>query len=135
MLLYTISCGSCTSTGDVSQTINRGQQVHAVSDTPIQHHNTLTRSLHDWKCIQNAITIIAFSLHFADPGDEGHPVIRLLHMSLSMQTSLSILLVISSPRSPHTQTHCHFIISVSRRTSPEYLPTFSTLPRSSPSKQ
>jgi len=54
-----ISCGSCISTGAVSQTINQGQQVRAVSYTPIQHHNTLTCSFHDWKCIQHAITIIA----------------------------------------------------------------------------
>jgi len=31
-----LSCGDCTSTGAVSQTINQGQQVCTASDTPIQ---------------------------------------------------------------------------------------------------
>jgi len=30
-----VSCGDCTSTGAVSQTINRGVQLYVASDTPI----------------------------------------------------------------------------------------------------
>ena len=45
-----------------------------------------------------------FSLHFADPGDEGHPAVRLLHTPLSMQTSPSILLVSPLPFPPPTNS-------------------------------
>jgi len=57
-----------------------------------------------------------------------------LHMLLSMQTLLPLLLVLPSPLLPH-MTHSHFIISwYPRRPSPQYLPAFSSLPQSSPSK-
>jgi len=45
--------------------------------------------------------------------DPSHPAVWLLHMLLSMQTSLAIPLVLPSPLHLHT-THSHFIISVSK---------------------
>ena len=76
-------------TGAVSQIINRVQQVHAASDTPIQstsisHYvipaaNTrITLTCYVLRLEVHSTHIIAHSLFWlADPGD---PAVRLLHM-------------------------------------------------------
>ena len=64
-------------------------------------------------------------------GNRGHPAVQLLHMPLSMHTSLAILQVVPSPLLPHT-THVTSSSPHPRRPSSQYLPTFQ---QSSPSKQ
>ena len=69
--------------------------------------------------------LFLFSLHFADPGDQGHPAVQFLHTPLSTQTSLAILLVLPSPLPPH-RTHSHFI-SVSKEDISTVFANFSQL--------
>ena len=64
--------------------------------------------------------------------NSGDPAVQILHMLLSMQTSLAILLpVLPSPLLLHT-THSHFIVTISKEATST---VFAISPWSSPSKQ
>jgi len=91
--------------------------VHAVSDTPIQHHNTLTCSLPVQEvhstCNHHNCWSFLFSLHFADLGDQGYPAVQLLYTHILIHASFTIHTTSSPlPSDPPTQNSLSLLLCI-----------------------